>query len=167
MTVLSPPAKARAMTASDLDAVLALEQRAHAHPWSRGNFSDSLQSGYACWLYTQAAAPAMEFVLDPAEALVGYWVAMPGVDESHLLNITVAPALRRQGHARRMMEDLVAWSQAQAAPRLWLEVRESNRAARALYAALGFEAVGVRKGYYPLHTRAREDAIVMRLDLTP
>jgi ribosomal-protein-alanine N-acetyltransferase len=155
------------MTVADLDTVLALEQRAHAHPWSRGNFSDSLQSGYACRLYTQAAAPATEFVLNAGQALIGYWVAMPGVDESHLLNITVAPALRRQGHARRMMHDLLAWSKAQGAPRLWLEVRDSNQAARALYAALGFEAVGVRKGYYPLRTHAREDAIVMRLDLNP
>jgi [ribosomal protein S18]-alanine N-acetyltransferase len=172
---LNPPAPSdqrlyadacRAMRASDLNAVLALEQSAHAHPWSLGNFADSLQSGYGAAVYLAAPTP-----MTPAHhrlgehALVGYWVAMPGFEETHLLNITVATAFRRQGWAQRMMVDLVHWSGHLRAAAIWLEVRQSNTGAQALYEQAGFERISVRKGYYPLHARAREDAIVMRLNL--
>lgn len=159
-------ATGRTMQPDDLDAVLALEQRAHTHPWSRGNFADSLQCGYGASVYTQAnteTAPT-EFSLGD-QALVGYWLAMPGFEETHLLNITVAPAFRRQGWAQHMMGDLLRWSVVHRAQQVWLEVRESNAAARALYTRLGYEEVSRRKAYYPLNARAREDAIVMRFGL--
>ena len=90
---------------------------------------------------------------------------MSGVGEMHLLNITIAPAARRRGHARRIVTELVRVCRSRRESRLWLEVRESNDEAREVYRRLGFAAVGRRKGYYPAPAGRREDAIVMSLDV--
>src|SRR5262245_61541279 len=100
-----------------VDAVVAVEQRAYTHPWTRGNFIDSLAVGYHCQM------------LVAGHSLLGYFVAMKGVDEVHLLNITVAPEHQRQGWAPLMLEALCGWSRAQGAQWLWLEVRASNQRA--------------------------------------
>ena len=142
----------RPMTVGALDGVLALEAEVYPFPWSRGNFVDSLAAGY----------PA-QVLVDGDGALLGYFVAMAGVDEMHLLNITVAPAVQGRGHARVLIDALTALCRAQRARELWLEVREGNARARAMYAHLGFAQVGVRKGYYPAPLGRREDAVVMGL----
>jgi len=142
------------MTLAHLDAVLAVESAAYAFPWSRGNFIDSIAAGY----------PA-RVLLDGRGALLGYFVAMAGVDEMHLLNITVAPSQQGRGHARRMLAALVALCAEHKAPLLWLEVRVSNTRARSIYERLGFAEVGIRKGYYPAGFARREDAVVMSLQL--
>lgn len=155
------------MTEADLDAVHEVEKRAYAHPWSRRHFADSLASGYPAVMLLAEALPG-EMSL-PARAdgrvLLGYLVAMPGVDEVHLLNITVAPAHQRQGWARFMLDALALWSRGQAAQWLWLEVRASNQPARALYDSVGFVQVGIRRAYYPAGQAPREDAVVMSLNL--
>ena len=137
------------MTTSALDAVMAIEVAAYAFPWTRGNFIDSLAARYPARL-----------LYNPAGELLGYFVAMVGVDELHLLNITVAPAAQGCGHARFLIDALIGLCQAHAARELWLEVRESNVRARSIYERLGFVPVGVRKAYYPA-ARQREDAVVM------
>ncbi len=142
------------MTVAQLDAVMAIEAAAYSFPWTRGNFIDSLAAGY----------PA-RVLLDAQQQLLGYFVAMPGVDEMHLLNITVAPAEQGRGLGRRMIDALVSLCQAHSARELWLEVRGSNERARAMYLHLGFSAVGVRKGYYPAPFGQREDAVVMSLKI--
>ena len=156
------------MAESDLDSVVELEKTAYAHPWSRRHFSDSLQAAYPAWLLLGQVRPGE--VAHPVRAdghcLLGYWVAMPGVDEVHLLNITVAPAQQGQGWGRFLLDALVLWSRSQQAHTLWLEVRDSNTRARALYERYGFKTVGVRRGYYPAGPRGREDAVVMCLDLS-
>jgi ribosomal-protein-alanine N-acetyltransferase len=143
----------RAMLARDVDAVVAIEAAAYGHPWSRGNFIDSLASGYRAELLEDAAA-----------GLIGYCVAMQGVDELHLLNVTVAPAFQGQGHGRALLDDLERDGRAHGLATLWLEVRLGNERARALYRRRGYAEVGVRRGYYPAAV-GREDAIVMRLML--
>ena len=143
------------MTTAHLDAVMAIEAAAYAFPWTRGNFIDSLASGY----------PA-RVLLDAHRQLSGYFIAMPGVDEMHLLNITVAPAEQGRGHARFMIDALIPLCQEHRARELWLEVRDSNERARAMYLRLGFAQVGVRKGYYPAPFGRREDAVVMSLKIT-
>ena len=140
------------LTTERLDALLAVEQAAYSHPWSRGNFTDSLRSGYEVQL------------LVAGQTLLGYFVAMKGVDEVHLLNITVAPAYQRQGWARMMLDALALWSRSQGAEWLWLEVRVSNERARQVYEQHGYRRVGVRKNYYPAD-QGREDAVVMSLKL--
>jgi len=145
----------RPMTPASLDGVMALEVDVYPFPWSRGNFADSLVSGYTAWSLNR-----------PAGELLGYCVAMAGLAEMHLLNITVAPAFRRQGHARGMLSALVRHCVGVGAERLWLEVRTSNVQARAAYARLGFSEMGRRKGYYPAPAGSREDAVVMSLDVS-
>jgi ribosomal-protein-alanine N-acetyltransferase len=142
------------MTVAALDDVLALEDEVYPFPWTRGNFVDSLAAGYTAWTLSRADG-----------VLIGYCVAMIGVDEMHLLNITVATAARRNGHARRLLAGLVQMCRERAAGRLWLEVRESNIHARGTYRRLGFHEVGRRRGYYPAPEGRREDAIVMSLDI--
>ena len=144
----------RAMGYDDLDAVLAVECAAYSFPWTRGNFVDSLAAGYRA-----------EVLVDHGAGLVGYYVAMAGVDEMHLLNLTVAPARQRRGHACTLLDALQQHCLWQGLPRLWLEVRAGNARARHVYARRGFAEVGLRRGYYPAGKAQREDAIVMSLDL--
>jgi ribosomal-protein-alanine N-acetyltransferase len=158
------------MTVGHLDAVLAIEQRAYSHPWSQANFIDSMAVGYHCRaLVGPANTPETTSARTPDETLIGYYVAMMGVDEVHLLNITVAPEFQQQGWAPLMLEALAGWARSQKAQWLWLEVRASNLRALAIYARNGFRRVGLRKGYYPGVAAPREDAVVMslRLDGSP
>jgi ribosomal-protein-alanine N-acetyltransferase len=141
------------LTEARLDDVVRIEQTAYAHPWSRGNFADSLRSGYEAQLLTADGQ------------ILGYFVAMKGVDEVHLLNITVAPACQGQGWARVMLDALALWSRGQRAQWLWLEVRRSNLRALRIYEHHGFRHVGERKNYYPAAGGQREDAVVMSLKL--
>ncbi|SDN82798.1 ribosomal protein S18-alanine N-acetyltransferase [Polaromonas sp. JS666] len=156
--ILKPlEAQFEAMTPAWLDAVLRVEQSAYSQPWTKGNFLDSLNAGYQAQLLTAGNAPDTQ--------LLGYFVAMKGVDEVHLLNITVAPEHQRQGWARIMLDGLAIWSRAQGAQWLWLEVRVSNARAKAVYESYGFRHVGTRRNYYPAGASAREDAVVMSLAL--
>lgn len=156
------------LTEADLDLVADTEKRAYAHPWTLGHFRDSLRSGYPATLLTTPVLPGDAPLQRTASGrmLLGYWVAMAGVDEMHLLNIVVAPEHRRHGWAKVLMQALAVHSTAQGAHSLWLEVRESNAPAQALYTQLGFRTVGRRKQYYPLGHGLREDALLMSLDLT-
>jgi [ribosomal protein S18]-alanine N-acetyltransferase len=155
------------MSEADLDAVHTVETSAYGHPWTRKHLRDSLQAGYPAVMLLGEALPGEHPHPPRADGrwLMGYFVAMHGVDEVHLLNITVSPVHQRQGWARFMLQALALWSRGQGAHTLWLEVRESNAPARRLYERCGFQAVGVRRGYYPLTTLQREDAIVMSLRL--
>ncbi len=142
------------LEADRLDAVLAVEQRAYAHAWSRVNFLDALHTGY----HAQ--------VLLTDDEVLGYFVAMKGVDEAHLLNITVAPEHQGQGLARLMLDVLANWTRSQSLEWLWLEVRVGNAPAIRVYERHGFRRVGLRKDYYPADHGVRESAIVMSLHLT-
>ena len=136
-----------------LAAVLDVEQRAYAHPWSRANFQDVLHSGY------------LAQILMADSTILGYFVAMKGVDEVHLLNITVAPEHQGQGWAHVMLDALDIWARGQNADWLWLEVRVGNTRARQVYERHGFRQVGQLKNYYAAGHGQREDALVMNLRL--
>lgn len=142
------------MTVMQLDAVLAIENAVYPVPWTRGNFIDSIASGYEAWL-----------LVDAGRDVLGYFVAMEGFEEMHLLNLTVASAVQGQGHGRSMLDRVTGLCRARECRELWLEVRESNDRARALYQRYGFVQVGVRRDYYPLPpgVPGREDAVVMSL----
>ena len=90
---------------------------------------------------------------------------MLGVEEVHLLNITVAPTYQRQGWARVLLDALALWARGRQAQWLWLEVRASNLRAQHVYETHGFRRVGERKRYYPAAQGQREDAVVMSLPL--
>ena len=156
--VLSPPPEAspdapprlRAMRVGDVSAVLAVEVRAYSYPWSRGNFIDSLAAGYLA-----------DVLVNEEGAVLGYFLALPGAGELHLLNVTVAPEHQCCGLGRRLMQALHGHGQRLGLHTVFLEVRASNLRARALYARLGYAEVGLRRAYYPATPR-REDAIIMR-----
>ena len=141
------------MVEDRIDEVLRIERSSYDHPWTFGNFTDSLRSGYEAQL------------LCAQGQLLGYFVAMKGVDEVHLLNITVAPAFRGQGWGRLMLDALALWARGEDAQWLWLEVRAGNARAQAIYERNGFRRVGERKNYYPALGGGREDAVVMSLKL--
>lgn len=150
------------MTVADLDAVLAIESISHIHPWTQGNFTDSLAAGH--WAYCvrpQLGNAVKGTYLDP-EILWAYCILFPAVDELHLLNITISPKLRRLGIGVKMMNAIEGVAAAQKIPRIILEVRPSNFSALQLYQRLGYEQIGARKNYYPadIDNGLREDAWV-------
>ena len=140
------------MLSQDLDAVQRIEDSAYPFPWTRSNFIDSLAAGH------------LAEVLDGGAALLGYFIAMVGVDELHLLNITVAPSWQGRGLGRALLDAVSRHGRERGLQRLLLEVRESNMRAQALYLRQGFEVIGRRKAYYPA-AQGREDAVVMSLAL--
>jgi [ribosomal protein S18]-alanine N-acetyltransferase len=144
------------LTADWLDRVLSIENAVYPHPWRRANFEDSIKTGYQMQVLTSANAE-----------ILGYFIAMKGFEEVHLLNIIVAEPHQRQGWAKLMLEALAVWSRGQGAAWLWLEVRGSNERALQVYKAQGFKLVSVRQDYYPKGPKSngREDAIVMSLKL--
>ena len=146
------PARLEAMTAADLDEVTAVESAIYTHPWTRGNFADSLAAGYQCRTWRLGAE------------LVGYFVLMAAAGEAHLLNLSIAAAHQRRGQGSRLLEEALQVARGLQARTLFLEVRPSNVAGLALYRRFGFEQVGVRAGYYPAHG-GREDALVLSLAL--
>lgn len=152
MSALNPKYQFRPMTEADLDAIMEIEPHIYSHPWSRGNFSDSLVSGYSAWV-----------LLDGAK-IIGYALMMMVLDEAHLLNLSVAKAYQKQGLGRLLLEHMIAIAKKHAAENMFLEVRPSNISAIALYENMGFNEMAVRRGYYPAHN-GREDAVLMGLAL--
>ncbi len=141
-----------AMGEQDLDEVMAIENALYSHPWTRGNFADSLRAGYACRVWRRDGA------------LAGYFVVMAAAGEAHLLNLSIAPGYQRSGHGSALLREAAALAVELGARNLFLEVRPSNHAAQALYRRFGFRKVAVRRDYYPAHT-GREDALVLTLPL--
>lgn len=143
----------RPMNAADLDAIVEIEAVSHLTPWTRGNFIGSLDAGHAASVMVEDGA------------VVAYAVVMPLPGEAELLNITVAPGARRSGLGRQLLERVLGAAHEQGAERMFLEVRASNLAARALYGRCGFVEVGLRKGYYAGIDNQREDAVLMAKEL--
>ncbi|MCB1761308.1 MAG: ribosomal protein S18-alanine N-acetyltransferase [Gammaproteobacteria bacterium] len=140
------------MQQDDLAEVVGLELRCYPFPWSEGIFRDCLDVGYNCWIYRQR------------QRLVGYGVMSVAAGEAHILNICIDPDLRGRGLARRMLERLLNLARQHRADSVFLEVRASNTAAQRLYTGLGFNEIGLRRGYYPAQN-GREDAILLALSL--
>ena len=125
----------------------AIERAAFSDPWSAAQLHECLTGG-------------LDFlVADRGGRVVGYVVARRAADEAEILNLCVAPAGRRAGTGRALVRAMLRRLARLGARTAYLEVRDSNRAARRLYQGEGFEAVGRRRGYY---RRPVEDAIVLR-----
>jgi len=138
----------RPMTPDDLDAIMEIEPHIYSHPWSRGNFSDSLTSGYPAWVLLHGAK------------IIGYALMMMVLDEAHLLNLSIAKTYQKQGLGRLLLEHMIAIAKKHSAANMFLEVRPSNISAIALYENIGFNEMAIRRGYYPAHN-GREDAVLM------
>ena len=140
------------MRTADLEEVIAIERAVYSHPWTHGNFVDSLNAGYLCCTYRIGAE------------LVGYFIMIVAVGEAHLLNLSVAAASQRQGMGSALLEEALRIARERDAKHLFLEVRPSNAPALALYSAFSFRRIAERRGYYPAE-QGREDALVLTLDL--
>jgi ribosomal-protein-alanine N-acetyltransferase len=147
------PAILRGMHLDDLPAVLEIERRSFAQPWSRAFFEKELTTAFA--RLTVAVEPGV------CETIVGYSCRWRVTDEVHLLNVAVHPERRGFGHGRTLVEAVIGEAEAAAARVVFLEVRAGNVVARRLYRHLGFKDLGVRRGYYG----PGQDAIVMEFRL--
>jgi ribosomal-protein-alanine N-acetyltransferase len=140
------------MTMDDLGAIMQIEPTIYSHPWTRGNFSDSLKSGYSAWMMMQG------------QTVIGYALMMMVLDEAHLLNISVAKAYQKQGFGRMILDKMQMVAKQYHAANMFLEVRASNIAAISLYESVGFNEMSIRRNYYPAK-QGREDAVLMGLAL--
>ena len=148
--VLTTQYKFRPMRMNDLDAIMVIEPQIYPYPWTRGNFVDSLNSGYCAW------------VLEDKEKVIGYALMMLVLDEAHLLNLSIAKNNQKQGLGRYLLEYMVDIAKNNQMAHMFLEVRHSNISAIVLYENLGFNEMAIRRGYYPA-ANGREDAILMGL----
>ena len=147
------PCVLRAACGADVGAVLEIEHAAFGDPWSRSAFVDLIGDPRVAFL-----------IADVAGDVRGYVVAWYVLDEGEIGSLAVHGSARRQGIGARLLDGAIAAVRASDVDSLYLEVRDSNAAARALYASRGFAEVGRRREYY---RRPKEDALVLRLDLEP
>lgn len=151
------PADIYVMTTSDLSDVLRIENQVYPYPWSEGIFRDCLRSGYH------------GFLLKQDEQVLGYAMISVAVQECHILNICIAKSQQGKGLGLYLMEFLLEEAKSLGADTVFLEVRRSNKTAIRLYEGMGFNELGVRKGYYPApnkeNQQQREDAHLYALQL--
>jgi ribosomal-protein-alanine N-acetyltransferase len=134
----------------DLREVVRIEKLCFADPWTEESFRRLLAGQPAIFLV--AAVP-------PDSAIVGYAIAFSIDEDAEILNVAVEPSFRGEGLAGQMLDAVLIQLRARGVRTAFLEVRESNRAARALYGSRGFTEIGRRVRYY---RRPVEDALVMR-----
>ena len=154
-------ASMRAMTTADLPEVLRIERQSYQLPWTEQIFRDCLKVGYHM------------LVLEDQGALSGFVIFSSAAGESHILNLCIEPAGRRQGFAEALLTQAIATVIVAGASVMFLEVRVSNLAAIQLYEKMGFVEAGRRTNYYKVRASTsnnavhdREDAVVMARDLT-
>ena len=146
------------LSVDDISKMMEIERQAYAFPWTEKVLKDCLQGAYLC----------RGLMLEGA--LCAYAILSVAVGECHVLNICVSPDVQGKGIAngflRKLLDEAVEWG----AEIAFLEVRESNVAALALYSKLGFSEIGRRKGYYRngggRNGDGREDALVLSLVLS-
>jgi ribosomal-protein-alanine N-acetyltransferase len=148
----APEIEIRPMQDGDVSAVAAVERASYQFPWSEGIFRDCVRVGYLCR------------VVEVSDVIIGHGIVSTGAGEAHILNVCVRPEFRCRGVGRQLLRYLLERSRALGMAEAFLEVRPSNTTAIRLYQSLGFEQVGVRRGYYQA-TNGREDAAVLRLAL--
>jgi len=142
----------RQMLVTDLDEVIVIEKEVFLFPWTRGNFGDSISSGYHC------------YVLELGGHIFGYGVMTIGLDEAHLLTLSVTAGWQQEGWGEKLLQHFICLAKEHHARSVFLEVRKSNLGAARLYERIGFTRIASRSGYYPA-MGGHEDAIVMELTL--
>lgn len=148
------PLRFERMGSKNIGAVSAIESAVFPFPWTCGAFASAIAEGNECWV-----------ACDASDAVIGYFVLMPVVDEAHLLTIAVRADLQRLGLGRALLDRVMDLAREMKMVSLLLEVRPSNERALDLYERYGFKEIGRRKHYYPAPDGKREDALVMRLVL--
>ena len=144
----------RPMAETDVADVIAVERASYQFPWSEGIFRDCLRVGYVCRVVTMD------------DRIMGYGVMSVGAGEAHILNLCIGDPYRCRGVGKRLLTYLIERGAAAGMSEAFLEVRPSNTSAIRLYLSVGFEQVGMRRGYYQA-AGGREDAAVLKLALRP
>ena len=141
-----------AMNVGHVPQIAALEKRCFTDPWSEASVASELENPLSLWL------------VEEREGVVAGYIGSQSVPpEADVMNVAVAPEFRRQGIASALLSALAARLAVQGIRSLTLEVRVSNAAARALYAAFGFAEIGRRNNYY---LEPKEDALILRKELS-
>ena len=139
------------MRMKDLDEVMEVEHQCFTTPWSRYSFTCELTDNqFSHYLVVRHLGKII--------AYGGMWIIL---DEAHVTNVGVVPEYRGEGVGELLMRSLMAAAKSRGAKKMTLEVRKSNYVAQNLYSKLGFEPVGIRRGYY---LDDREDAVIMWKD---
>ena len=133
----------------DFDALYAIEQAAHAVPWSLGTLKNNRGERY------------LNLKIAEGHQIYGFAICQTVLDEATLFNIAIDPQKQGLGLGRQLLNELITQLRQKGILTLWLEVRESNKKAQALYDSLGFNQVDIRKNYYPTPDGKRENAVVM------
>lgn len=144
----------RKLKEADLSQVAAIEHATQVIPWTDRIFKDCLQAGYPGW------------VLEQDDKIIGFVLVSVHVDECHLLNLGVHPRFQRQGFGSQLLTYAVEMGKQLGARMIYLEVRESNERAIALYKKMHFVEIGTRKDYYPAF-EGRENGLVYARNLPP
>ena len=142
----------RSAVAADTSGLYAIERRAFSDPWSEASFREALVSPWSFGL-----------VAESGRGVAGYLIGREVAGSGEVLNLAVAPEYRRRGIGGALLGAGLAAFRRRKVDEVFLEVRESNISAQALYAGHGFRPVGQRAAYY---RNPREDALVLRLELT-
>lgn len=136
---------------ADAAGLVAIERRCFSDPWSEVAFQEALSSE---WTFA--------LIADSGRGPAGYFIGREAAGSGEILNLAVAPEFRRRGIGGALLEEGLVAFHRRGASEVFLEVRESNHSAQALYLARGFRPVGQRAAYY---RNPREDALVLRLAL--
>jgi ribosomal-protein-alanine N-acetyltransferase len=148
---MDAPYRIRSAVPADAKALLAIERRSFTDPWSEASFNEALTSAWTFGL-----------VAETGRGIAGYMIGREVAGTGEVLNLAVVPEFRRRGIAGALLEAGLVAFRRRNVDEVFLEVRESNRSAQALYLGRGFRAVGQRAAYY---RNPKEDALVLRLAL--
>ena len=148
---MDAPYRIRSAVAADVSALMGIERRAFSDPWSEGSFREALTSPWTFGL-----------VAETGRGVAGYLIGREVAGTGEVLNLAVAPESRRRGIGGALLDAGLATFRRRKVDEVFLEVRESNISAQALYVGHGFRPVGQRASYY---RNPREDALVLRLGM--
>lgn len=139
----------RAARRSDVPLLAAIEVESFSDPWPRSAFTDALNMTSA----------RLTVAVDKLDTPAGYCMLITAADQGEIANLAVSKRAQRRGLAGRLLDEALHYAARIGVTSVFLEVRESNAAARALYGSRHFQEIGRRKGYYQ---RPPEDALVLR-----
>jgi [ribosomal protein S18]-alanine N-acetyltransferase len=141
----------RSAVPADAAPLVTIERRCFSDPWSESSFREALESPWS-----------FGFVAQGKRGIAGYLIGREVAGTGEVLNLAVSPEFRRRGVARALLRAGLAALRHRRVEEVYLEVRESNHSAQALYLSLGFRPVGQRSAYY---RNPKEDALVLWLPL--
>lgn len=143
----------------DIERMHEIEKLSFSQPWTKESLEDSFKNSSV--KYFKAVLYSADGI-EGRDILIGFIGVMFAFDEAEIINLAVDPEYRRNGAGRTLVLSALKWCAERKIRNVFLEVRRSNTSAIELYRTVGFDELGIRRGYYSFPT---EDAIVMKLEL--